>query len=532
MHQTNVNPSDLLPELNRRLSQSLLWELERNYFDRQGIRAWNTGAVPHYVTSNPTIARAYAEVILSHLRDSFRSNSLDPNHPLYILELGAGCGRFAFHCLRYLESHLPDRGTTQPPVVYVMSDFTQSNLDYWQQHDRLHPFLENGWLDFALVDATEIDTLHLTQSGRAIAAETLRNPLIVIANYFFDSLPQDVFAIKNGQLYESLVTLTSQDADPDLSQPDLIDRLAISFGDRKTLPDYYDNPDFNAILADYQNKLTDTAFLFSPIALNCLRQLHQFSGGNLLFLSADKGYSRLQDLRDRPYPNLTRHGQGFSMMVNYHAIGQYTQRLGGTWLTSPHQHTSININGFLFGNPARSFPQTEQVYCDRIMTGGPDDFFSLKKAIEPHYNTLSLSQLLAYLRLSHWDVDIFSRCFPALMENLKDASETIYSEIFATVEQIWDNYFPIQEKRDLAFLLGAVLYTIGYFPEAMDYFLRSQQLYGESPATLYNIAMCHYNLQQLDLALDYIEQTLTLDPDFEVARETRMEWQAEQKKLR
>ncbi|MDJ1184709.1 SAM-dependent methyltransferase [Roseofilum casamattae] len=529
MNQKSTNPSDLRLEFNRRLSQSLLWQLERNYFDRQGIRAWNTGAVPHYVTSNPTIAQAYAEVILAHLRDRFHDNSLDPNHPLYILELGAGCGRFAFHCLRYLESHLPDRGTTRPPVVYVMSDFTQSNLNYWQQHDRLHPFLDKGLLDFALVDATEIGTLQLAQSGQAITAETLTNPLVVIANYFFDSLPQDVFAIKNGQFHESLVTLTTQHPNPDLAQPDLIDRLIISFGDRKTSADYYDNPDFNVILADYQTHLNDTVFLFSPIALNCLHQLHEFAGGNLLLLSADKGYSRLQDWFNRPYPRLTRHGQGFSMMVNYHAIGQYTQHLGGTWLTSPYQHTGININGFLFGKPSRSFPQTEQAYCDRIMTGGPDDFFSLKKAIEPHYKTLSLSQLLAYLRLSHWDVDIFSRCFPALMEKLEDAPETIYSEIFATVEQIWNNYFPIQEKRDLAFLLGAVLYTIGYFSDALEYFQRSQQLYGEYPATLYNIAMCHYGLHQFDLALDYLEKTLTLDPDFAVAREARIEWQAEQK---
>jgi len=34
-------------QTNRRLSMSLLWRLQRNYFERHGIEAWSSGAVPH-----------------------------------------------------------------------------------------------------------------------------------------------------------------------------------------------------------------------------------------------------------------------------------------------------------------------------------------------------------------------------------------------------------------------------------------------------------------------------------------------------
>jgi hypothetical protein len=41
-------------EQDQRLSHSMLWELQREFFARQGT-------VPHYITSNPFIANAYAQ---------------------------------------------------------------------------------------------------------------------------------------------------------------------------------------------------------------------------------------------------------------------------------------------------------------------------------------------------------------------------------------------------------------------------------------------------------------------------------------
>ncbi len=516
-------------ETNRRLSNSLLWTLERNYFDRQGIQAWNTGAVPHYVTSNPTMARAYANVILAYLRDLQQANALAPEQPLYILELGSGCGRFAFYFLNYLQTQLAANPSC-PSVKYVMTDFTQTNLDYWQQHSHLQPFIEQELLDFALVDAADIQAIKLTQSGTVLTVDTLANPLIVIANYFFDCLPQDAFVIDEGILYESLVTLTADNPDLELTTPDLIDHLELDYTDQETTADYYENSHFNAILADYQATLTDTALLFPCAALRCIEQLYQLASERLFFLSADKGYSRLEDLLNRPRPGLTRHGQGFSLMVNYHAMGKYVEYLGGTWLASPHRHTSININGFLFSTPEVPCAQTHRAYSDQIVIGGPDDFFALKKGLDNQYETLSITEILAYLRLSHWDFNIFLSCFPALIEKLEDVPESLYPDIFFAVQQIWANYYPIQEQKDLPFLLSMVLYGLEYYPEALDYMHHSQSLYGEDPCTSYNMAMCHYRLRQLEQAMDCLNRTLDLDPDFAAAKTTRIKLLAELKR--
>ena len=63
-------------ETQQVFSKSLLWDLQRQYFAQMGVEAWRQGEVPHYVTSNPTIANSYAEVVFAFWRDQQRLVSL------------------------------------------------------------------------------------------------------------------------------------------------------------------------------------------------------------------------------------------------------------------------------------------------------------------------------------------------------------------------------------------------------------------------------------------------------------------------
>ncbi len=79
-------------------SQSVLWDWQERYFAEKGVEAWRQGEVPHYVTSNPTMASSYAEMVFAFWRDHqcLKRQDINPDEPLYICELGAGSGRFAF----------------------------------------------------------------------------------------------------------------------------------------------------------------------------------------------------------------------------------------------------------------------------------------------------------------------------------------------------------------------------------------------------------------------------------------------------
>jgi tetratricopeptide (TPR) repeat protein len=525
-------------EDKQRFSQSILWQLQRNFFEQQGIQAWQQGTVPHYITSNPHIANAYAQVVLGFLRDCHivskdKSSDipvLDPSQPIYILELGSGSGRFAYHFLKKFHASYAQSSINQGLVKYILTDFTEQNLTYWKTHPSLQPFLEKGLLDFACFDAEKNQSITLSQSGETLTVDSNKNPLIVIANYVLDSIPQDLFLIEKGQLHESLVTLTSPQAEPNLNDPELLNRLQVSYTHQPVIHEYYEDAALNHVLHHYQQTLTDTYLLFPSVAMQCINHLRQICGDRLLFLSGDKGYSREEELLFRDEPGITLHGS-FSLMVNYHAIGQYVQHQGGKFLSTPHRHNSLNICAALFGTHPQNHPETHLAFTQAMVQNSPDDFYTLKKALEKHYETLSIEQILSYLRLSGWDAAIFLDCFPAIINHLEDISSSMQEELFWAVQHIWDIYYPIGEQRDLAFYLGMLLYSIEYFPEALEYLQHSRQLYGDDPNTMYNMGMCYYRLRQLDRAIECMTQTLEQNPEFEPAKAMRIKLKAEANRI-
>lgn len=96
-----------------------------------------------------------------------------------------------------------------------MTDFFESNLESWRALPCLQRFIASGHLDFAVFDALDGTDFTLQQAGvrprvgccwfpllhsrlaRQITlnASTLRNPLIIVANYVFDTLPHDVYQV-------------------------------------------------------------------------------------------------------------------------------------------------------------------------------------------------------------------------------------------------------------------------------------------------------------------------------------------------
>jgi len=82
-------------------SESKIWQLNRDYYQDIGIEAWSEGEVPHQITSNSLVGKTYSELILGFLKDL--ADKGETKETVYIIELGAGHGRLAFHILKHLE---------------------------------------------------------------------------------------------------------------------------------------------------------------------------------------------------------------------------------------------------------------------------------------------------------------------------------------------------------------------------------------------------------------------------------------------
>jgi hypothetical protein len=96
-----------------------------------------------------------------------------------------------------------------------MTDFFESNIKSWRSLPCLQRFVASGHLDFAVFDAIGGTHFHLQQAGVSsvhllarpvllsdvfvvqitLNASSLANPLVILANYVFDTLPHDVYQV-------------------------------------------------------------------------------------------------------------------------------------------------------------------------------------------------------------------------------------------------------------------------------------------------------------------------------------------------
>lgn len=508
-------------EKGRRLSESLLWRLQQSFFDHLGVDAWTKGIVPHYITGNGWIADAYAKVVLGWLRDC--AGTLDPDHPVTLLELGCGSGRFGYLFLQRLLDLLGRSSLSHVRVRYVMTDFTESTLEPLRGNELLQPWIEQGLLDFARYDASADGEIRLSRSGETLSPGSLRNPLAVIANYVFDSIPQDAFAVRGGRLFELLATLTVPDEEEDLDDPTALQRVGLSWEERPATDDPYGDPELDAILREYAEGLSDTAVLFPSAAIRCLRHLGRLADGRLLLLAGDKGYCREELLAGREEPALSIHGS-FSLMVNFHALGRWLVHRGGDFLCPSHIHSSLSVVAGVLG-PAlgTAAVETALAFDDAIERRGPDDFFDLKVGFGHAWDDLTLEHLLGWIRLSGWDANVLLDAWPALMQRAASAAGVFRLEIYRAAHEVWNHYFPLHEARDLAFHLGVLLCEIDCHGDALPFFHESMAVYGPNPATVYNIGLCLYHLGHLEEAREQIDQALEGAPDFEPGLELRQE---------
>ncbi len=95
----------IILEEGKPFSKCALWDFQRKFFEEQGANAWDT-QVPFYITSNPSIANAYATMAIRFIQDWYRSPCYSPD------EVILGKYRYGQPTNRYLQD-LRDQGLSR-----------------------------------------------------------------------------------------------------------------------------------------------------------------------------------------------------------------------------------------------------------------------------------------------------------------------------------------------------------------------------------------------------------------------------------
>ena len=535
-------------------SKSHLWKLMMSFYDRKGIESWSQGVVPHFITCNAFIGRSYAKVLHGYLSDGIRAGAktpVDPSEPLYIIELGAGSGKFSFYMLKALDEMKTVCDFPWSEIVYVMTDFTRKNFEFWQNHPSLRPYFESGRLDAGIFDAVNDSSITLWKSGKVLSAGTSVNPVCIVANYLFDTLYHDIFQVKDGTLHEGLVSTGSKNpTEPDPLEPDIIGRLDNIYEYHPISTRYYtdeegDEVHFERILGwyeDYFGSCSEGASLLLPLgALRALRRLVAFSSGRAIVISGDKGNNNPEQFKGLMDPHIAVHGS-FSLMVNYHAIGSWFTSRGGFALHNPQEEASLKVSCFVLTEPqgvnefndargfkgsavddmdvlrAGKFPFLCSAFQECVDSFGPNDFFVMQKTMKEDYPNPPLRSVVSLLKLGDWDPDVFFKFRDLILNQAPTCGQKLKNDLSRGVRRVWENYYAMDSDKDIAFEIGRYYYGIHEYERALHFYSISTSTIGEHHVTYHNQGLCNYSLNRPLIALENFKKAMKMNASYEKAR--------------
>jgi hypothetical protein len=409
-----------------------LWDHNRRFYAQAGSAAFTEDLVPSNGTCNADIADAYATIIVAYLRDAVRAGQVDASQPVFIVELAAGTGRFAFLCLRRLATLLAESSVHALDVRYVMTDFTLANLRDWTTHPRLSALAATGRLAFAAFDV-EHDCAVVLADGRPL--ET-RNPLVVLANYAFDSIRNDLIRIFDGALFEERIEVNT-DGD-DLAQVELVESLV------PLAPDHFADPAVARLVESYRARGTDLTVAIPTGGLAGLRVLRELAHDRMLLVASDKAITTEAELTAPGATALQFHDGAFSMRVNFHALGQY---LAGPFLTTTRPGLVLDTAVGIVGGTADTFADCLSAARSRLDRFGPGEGFELLGRlhelgkINGLSRVLGLDYFLGALRLSHFDPYALARMAARLGEVVDDATPDQQAELEYVLAEVEANTF-------------------------------------------------------------------------------------------
>ena len=101
-----------------------------------------------------------------------------------------------------------------------------------------------------------------------------------------------------------------------------------------------------------------------------------------------------------------------------------------------------------------------------------------------------MAAIVALLRLSGWDAFTLLGVVGALREHAADADPAAQEDLRQALFEIYDRHYFVPGEDDLPFAIGLLLFELGDYEDAIEFFEASLEQHGPDPATEQNIALC------------------------------------------
>ena len=491
-------------ESPRPMSESGLWGLLVDFYREHGPNAWRSGKVPYRMTSNGYLADVYASVAGAFLRDWSRGGGKET--PL-ILEVGGGNGLFAWLFLNRLMRHHAS-GEAVPGFNYLLTDAAASNVQAWHEIPRLRHLVDAGPLDMGVLRIGGEISVETSSSKNWTELELTSRPVVLIANYVWDSLPCEMIRVREGRVFQELIALERADGQDE--DTDAFQGLTSRFESQELLQPYTGHAGVNEVLDGYR-QLPGEACI--PVPLVTIAFLETFLGSDFpfLMLAGDIAYTTPEFEREPPLLL----SDYVACTVSFHMLGKIFERWGGGTRFAQQADSRFAVGAFFKPSQGVDVPLTREAARHELYHFTPLDAASIKKALQAHSGKLDFRTVCAWLRLAGFDAHSAGWCLTHLMR-IVEAGEPFDRKIL--YESLLEAY-----KCELPEALGeesldsriAFLFMMAkMYEETAQLLTMSMPETGRSAERLYLLAVAVKRLGREEEASRLLLELLDGDPGY------------------
>jgi len=499
------------------LRNSKLWTLQQNYFKTKGISAWQ-GEVPFYISTNAFIARQYAQLVRTMIQDSIAIEPDLKTETFYILELGAGLGKFSFY---FLKAFFTVEHPKNPiKIRYIMSDVAEKNKNFWKENGCLQPFIDAGHLELAILDIAEYTNNNEVFS--ILEKKSNKSPLIIIANYVFDCIKQDAFIIQDKKLHEVQFQIKSTHKNYDQLKSENLRSLKFDFlinpnsiynSNPISSPTSHNELIINQILKQYTDILadSDTSVFSLPLgAIDFLNEIEKLTNNNYFLIAGDKGIAQMDKWNNFELKELFSYDGCYAFMMNFDILGRYIQAKGGDSLLS-HNTNSFKICLYHSKYSFSVLPNTTELFLNYFESYSADEFCYSIEAVRPHFYGFSLKALIGYLRLSCWDMDVYQDIHDRLVELVCYKEIDLSSNLVDDLKRVEEYVYYYPGSANIYNQLGIVYQSIGQATQAIRLYKKALLVWGETTEPHHNLGMVYDALKDENAAIYHYKKAIELN---------------------
>ena len=445
------------------LSQSTIWDQSASFYKRVGMQAWENGTVPYGISSSGVMAGYYADK-LDYLYSTF---VVDRSQPMYVLELGSGHMKLGYLVLTMLHRRYVERERSMGsrpsrfPFKFILCDVCEDIVINRSKAECFQRFVRAGFLDFSCWDclSTSVNSVPLVCSGTMLKLKSVSSGLAVFTNYYFDSLPTDLYMWGDGGSNSHPLEIVVSKRNVSAFKKRSVDNLEARVS----------NPSLRKYI---QSHRSPGKYFSVPVgAAQCVHNVKQLlSEGDvpLLWLYGDKVHSPDDDtvLRVRKnefLPSLVKHGQSgcISVTIDNEMIGQAV--LDG--MSVQHTEHSGSTDAFQVSLAAnRPFPPDGH----RLSIS---DWESLSQYfIELCIDSGSTLEILNVLELSHYDFAVFEELQWDLAKKARAETDPTRLACIDAGRKCYENRYLLSKQAEFGACMTFTrwLYVLGASMEALQ----------------------------------------------------------------